>query len=146
LEHRQKREDELKLRLAAAANARAQAEAELVDLVAAEAARREELSALLAGGRVEARRLLELGAFLEACSRAVVRQQGEVARRIAFEREERQRLTIAVQVRQALDRLRERHEERERAEALRKDAGLLEEIAGAAAALARLNRHCESTE
>ena len=137
LDHRQKKEDELKLRLAAAAGARAQAETALADAIAVEQARRQELSDLLSGGRVDAGRVQELGRFLEACGRAVVQARAEVGRRATFESEERTRLTTAVQERKALDSLRERHVERERVEALRKDAALLEEIAGAAAIRAR---------
>jgi flagellar export protein FliJ len=66
---------------------------------------------------------------LDLYARAVDAQGEEVARRARFEDEERARLTAAMAERKALENLQERHQERERREALRKEALVLDEVA-----------------
>ena len=137
LDYRQRREDELRLRLAAAGRARAQAEETLAALAAEERARRDELSQMLDGGRIDAAFVREMGLLLDVCGRAITAQREEVARRGAFENEERIRLTTAMSERKALDKLRERHVEREYKEFNRREALVMEEIATARAAALR---------
>lgn len=140
LDHRKKREDSLRERLAAAMRARRNAEAELAALSDQERRHREYLSGLLAGGRVDAATVQRTSLLLEGCARAVLAQQQSVARCAGFESEERARLTTAVVERKALDRLRERHEEHQRAEQNRREALMLEEISAARVTRDRASR------
>ena len=134
LDLRRRREEEAQQGLAAAALARAGAEGRLRALQDDEHRRREELAALLGGGRVDAARVQSMNLHLDLCGRAIVAQDGEVARCRAVEDEARARLTRAMVERKALDRLRERHEEQIRAEERRREAIVLDEIANARAA------------
>ncbi len=138
LDYRQRREDELRQRLVAAARARAQSQARLVTLIADEQSRRNELGQLLSGGRIDAGHIQEMGRVLDACGRAIITQREDVSRRAAFEEEERARVTAAMSERKALDKLRERHVEREIKEFNRREAIVMEEIATARAVRARL--------
>ncbi len=133
LDFRRQREEEMRQRLGAATRARVQAEAELHARIVAQEALRDSLARLLSGGRVDAARVQEMGALLEVAARAIDAQREEVGRRLAFESEERGRLATAMSERKALDRLRERHDERERREELRREAVMLDEIATARA-------------
>jgi flagellar export protein FliJ len=132
LEHRKRREDELQQRLANATAARTEAETRLHMLIDEQRRQRDTLAAKLAAGPIDAREVKERAYLLDSFERAVEQQRDDVARRAAFEEEERARLTVAVQERKALDLLRERHEERERSEEIRRDGLVLEEIASAA--------------
>jgi flagellar export protein FliJ len=140
LDHRRKREDELQQRLAGVTLARVQAEEVLAGRIAAEQARHQELSSLLTGGRVDAARIQNLGLLLEGAARAVNTQRDEVARQMVAEDQARARLTVAMMERKALDRLRDRHVERERVEANHREAVTLDEIAGARAARDRMRK------
>jgi flagellar export protein FliJ len=138
LDLRKRKEEELQQRLALAAGARVRAEVELQAQLDDEQRRREEIAALLRAGRIDPGQLRELGQLLEARGQAIVRQREAVVRAVAFEEEERARLVHATVERRALDTLRERHEERERTEARRVEAVLIDEIAGNGAARVRL--------
>jgi flagellar export protein FliJ len=138
LEHRKRREDEMQQRLAVASLARAGAEQRLRTLQDDEQRRREALALLLAVGRVDADRVRAMSLTIELCGRAIITQQDEVSRCIAFENEERAHLTAAMVERKALDRLRERHEERERAEHRHREAIVLDEIGTTRAARERM--------
>ena len=137
LEERKRREEALQGRYAAATRARVQAEGLLTMLRTAAAVRREDLAGLLAGGRVDATRVLALGQALDEAARAARTQEAEVRRRATFEEEERARLTAAMADHKALERLREQHEQRERRELLRREALTLDELATARAARQR---------
>jgi flagellar export protein FliJ len=128
------KEEQQRQRLGAAARARLTAERRLHELQAEERRRRETMAALLAGGRVDAARVLEAARLLDAVTRAVAAQARVVAERRAAEEVERARLVEAMRERQAFDRLRERHAERERDEHQRRETALLGEIANARAA------------
>jgi flagellar export protein FliJ len=112
LDLRKRVEEEAQQRFAAASHARVAAEQRLSTLCADEQRRREELSALLAGGRIDADRVRAANLLVELCGHAIAAQREEVARRVTTENEERARLTRAMVERKALDRLRERHMER----------------------------------
>ncbi len=136
LDYRRRREDEMQQRLGAAVRARVEAEERLAGLLARERRQREELAARLAGGRIDAAAVRDAGLVLDTTVRAIAAQRDEVARRAAFEAEERDRLRVAMTERKALDRLRERHEEADRREQRRREALLLEEINAAGSARA----------
>jgi flagellar export protein FliJ len=127
------KEEQQRQRLGAAVQARLTAERRLHELQAEERRRREAMAALLAGGRVDAARVLEAARLLDAAGRAVAAQMRVVAERRAAEEAERARMVDAMRERRAFDRLRERHEERERAELQRRETALLGEIANARA-------------
>lgn len=131
LEWRKRREEAAQQGLALATLARAGAEERLRALQQDEQRRREELAVLLASGRLDAGRVLSMNLLIEACGRAIATQQGEVARCRAAEEEARTQLTRAMMERKALDRLRERHEQRARVEERRREARVLDEIANA---------------
>lgn len=137
LDYRRRREEEMQQRHGAAVRARVEAEVRLTALIAEERRRREELGAKLGGGHIDAGDVQKLGLLIDAAGRAITSQREEVARRAAFEEEERARLAAAVSERKALDKLRERHDERERVEQNRRDALLLEEINATRSARAR---------
>jgi flagellar export protein FliJ len=134
LDLRRRREEQMQQRLAAATQARARAE-QLLRMFETEAERRRDaITALLAGGRVDARAVQDGGLALDAAERAIEAQKQEVNKALAFEEEERGRLTAAMSERKALDRLREQHEARELAEQNRREAIVLGEIANSRAA------------
>ncbi len=134
------KEERQRQRLGAAVQARLAAERRLHDLLAEERRRREALAALLAGGRVDAARVLEASRLLDAATRAVAAQTRVVAERRAAEEAERARLVEAMRERQALDRLHERYREHERVEQNRREAAALGEIATTRAARQRPRR------
>jgi flagellar export protein FliJ len=137
LDLRRRREEQMQQRLAAATQARARAE-QLLRMFETEAERRRDaITALLAGGRVDARAVQDGGLALDAAERAIEAQKQEVNKALAFEEEERGRLTVAMSERKALDRLREQHEARELAELNRREAIVLGEIANSRAARSR---------
>lgn len=138
LDYRKRREDELRQRLALATQARVRAEEALTRLLDEEQQRREELSAMLNGGRIDAGRVQELGRMLNLYPQAIAAQREEIARRAAFETEERTRLQTASVERKGLDRLREQHEQRERVESNRREALLIDDIVTARTARQRL--------
>lgn len=141
LELRRRREDEQQQRLAAAALARVQAEERLRAMIATQQRRREALACMLDGGRVDAARVQDMGLLVDAAAHAVTARREEVARAAAFEQEERDRLTVAMSQRKALDRLREHHEAGERRERDHQEALLLDEITTARAAHGRHDGH-----
>lgn len=134
LDERRRREDAAQQRVAAATLAVARAEELLRALAHAAAQQREELAAMLAGGRVDAARVVERGVALDGAVQAVRAQEAEVARRAAFLSAERDHLTAAVVERRAIERLRERHQQRVRLEGLHREALILDEIATSRAA------------
>jgi flagellar export protein FliJ len=138
LDYRKQREDELRQRLAIATQARVRAEEALTRLLAEEQQRREDLSAMLNGGHIDAGRVQELGRMLNLYPQAIAAQRQEIARRAAFEAEERTRLQTASVERKGLDRPREQHEQRERVESNRREALLIDDIVTARAARQRL--------
>lgn len=138
LDYRKQREDELRQRLALALQARVRAEQALTRLLDEEQQRREELSAMLNGGSIDAGRVQELGRMLNLYPQAIAAQREEIARRAAFEAEERTRLQTASVERKGLDRLREQHEQRERVESNRREALLIDDIVTARTARQRL--------
>jgi len=138
LDLRKRREEELQQRLALAAAARVRAETTLSRLLLDEQRRREELAALLSRGAIEPGLLRELGLLLEVRGASIVAQREAIKRASAFEAEERTRLIAATVDRRALDKLHERHDEREREEANHKEGLLLDEIAARGAIAAQL--------
>jgi flagellar export protein FliJ len=136
LDLRQRREDEMRQRLGAATRARVQAEERLRAMLADEDRQRDALATLLGVGRMDAGRVMDGARMLDASASAITAQREEIARRLAFEDEEREKLTRAMSERKALDRLREHHEERERKELNHREATILGEIANAGAARA----------
>lgn len=136
LDLRKRVEEEAQQRLAAASHARVAAEQRLAQLQADEQRRRDELGALLAAGRVDADRVLAANLLVELCGSAILAQRDDVARRLAAENEERVRMTKAMVERKALDKLRERHEDRVRTEEKHREAVFLDEIANARTARA----------
>jgi len=138
LDYRQRREEQMRQRFGAAVSARVRAEQDLATLDAAVERERVSLGRLLAEARVDAGTLRDRNANLELYARAVEAQREAVARALAFENEERGHLTAAMADRKALDTLRDRHIEWERREDLRKDALVLDEIAGRRALRERL--------
>ncbi len=89
-------------------------------------------------GRIDAGRVQELGRMLNLYPQAIAAQRDEIARRTAFEAEERVRLQAASVERKGLDRLREQHEQRERVESNRREALLIDDIVTARTARQRL--------
>lgn len=138
LDYRKQREDEVRQRLAVAMQARVRAEEQLTRLYAEEQQRREELSAMLTAGRIDAGRVQELGRMLNLYPPAIAFQQEEIARRTTAEAEERTRLQTASVERKGLDRLREQHELRERVAVNRREALLTDDIVTARIARQRL--------
>jgi flagellar export protein FliJ len=136
LDLRRRAEEAAQQGLATAAQARVGAEERLRALHDDEQRQREELSAMLAGGRIDAGRIGARSLHIELCGRAIDAQRAEVARCLAVEHAARARLTQAMVERKALDRLRERHEQRVSAEEKRREAVFLDEIACARAARA----------
>ena len=136
LDLRKRVEEEAQQRLAVALHARVAAEHRLAELQADEQRRREELGTLLAAGRVDADRVLAANLLLEMCGSAIAGQHEEIARRLTVENEERVRMTKAMVERKALDKLRERHQERQYAEEKQREAVFMDEIANARTARA----------
>ncbi len=130
LDLRRHREEEMRGRLGAATRARVAGEAVLCRRIEGEQRLREEVAVLLSAGRIDAARVQHLGLLLDAAALAITAQRTEVAQLAEQEHQARSRLTVAMSERKALDRLRERHEERERVEENRREAGILGEIAG----------------
>lgn len=126
----------MRQRLGTATRARVQAEERLRAMMADEGRQRDALGLLLGVGRMDAGRVLDGVRMLDASAHVITVQQEEIARRLAFENEEREKLTRAMSERKALDRLREHHEERERKEMNHREATILGEIANAGAARA----------
>jgi flagellar export protein FliJ len=134
---RKRREDEALARLATATNARTACEQALSALTAEERAQRETLSQRLSGGRIDPGEIGEFGRVLDVYSQAIAAKRLELQRRCEDEDAARAALTSATIDRKALDKVRERHAERETAEQNRKESGFLEEIAAARAARLR---------
>lgn len=144
LDHRRRHEDEMRQRVALAVAARARAEDALRRMQESEDAQRGDMLRLLSAGRVNAAHVHAMGLLLETAERAIRAQAEDITQRATFEQEERARLTAAMVERKALDRLRERHEERERADRVRQDNHLMEEIASRrAGAAVRARGHVE---
>jgi flagellar export protein FliJ len=129
LDYRRRKEDQMRQRFGAAVAARVRAEQDLLTLHAAVERERDSLGRLFTAERVSAGDLADRSLALDLYARAVDAQREEVARRVDFEDEERTRLTAAMAERKALENLHERHRERERREALRKEALILNEVA-----------------
>jgi flagellar export protein FliJ len=138
LDYRQRREEQMRQRFGAAVSARVRAEQDLAVLEAVVERERASLGRLFAEARVDIGALRDRNAALELYARAVETQREAVARALAFEAEERAHLTAAMADRKALDNLRDRHIERERREDLRKEALILDEVAGRRALSERL--------
>lgn len=137
LDLRKRREEEQLGRLALATQARMRAQGELDGLVAEEQAQREALGARLQG-RIDPGEVAEFGRILNLYGVAIAGKRAELERRIAAEETERLGLTAATIDRKALDRVRERHVERETAERNHREAGFLDEIAAARSTRIRL--------
>ncbi len=134
LDLRKRAEEAARQQLGAATIARLAAEEEMRRRLHEEQRLREEVAALLTGGRVDAHRVQGLGLLLDAAARAIHEQEAAVSRCAAHEKEARVRLTAAMSSRKAMDKLREHFEERVRAEEKRREAVMLGEIANARAA------------
>jgi flagellar export protein FliJ len=119
----------MRQRFGAAVAARVRAERDLLTLTDAVRRERDSLGRLFTAERVSAGDLADRSLALDLYARAVDTQHAEVALRARFEDDERARLTAAMAERKALENLRERHQERERREALRKEALILDEVA-----------------
>jgi flagellar export protein FliJ len=129
LELRKRREEEALTRLAAASRARAATEAALAALIAEERLQRDALAQRLAGGRIDPDKVREFGRVLDVYAKAIAGKRVELQRRFEEEEQARAALTAATVARKALDRARERHEEREHAERQRHENSFLDEIA-----------------
>src|SRR5579875_1460341 len=134
LDLRKRREEEALARLAAASQARAATEAALEALIAEERLQRDALAQRLAGGRVDPGEVREFGRVLDVYAQAIAGKRAELQRRFEEEEQARAMLTAATIARKALDRARERHEERESAERQRQENSFLDEIASLRAA------------
>lgn len=137
LDLRKRREDEALARLAQASNARVASETALAALIEDERAQRELLAQRLSGGSLDPGEVAEFGRVLDVYARAVAAKRIELQRRFEDEAAARAALTSATIDRKALDKAKERYEERETVAQGRKESNFLEEIAAARAARLR---------